>query len=45
MDTGALDELVSLVPDALLIGEIGINLSPKHVKLSSKDRQRHFGPS
>lgn len=39
MDTGALDELVSLVPDALLIGEIGIDLSPKHVKLSSKDRQ------
>lgn len=39
VSSDALQELVSLVPDAPLIGEIGIDLSPKHVELSSKDRQ------
>lgn len=39
VDADALQELVSLVSDAPLIGEIGIDLSPKHVELSSKDRQ------
>lgn len=35
----ALEELLSLVPDAPLIGEIGIDLSPKHVDLASRERQ------
>lgn len=39
VDEDSLHETVSLVPDAPFIGEIGIDLSPKHVDLSSKDRQ------
>lgn len=39
VDKRAFQELLSLVPAAPLIGEIGIDLSPKHVDLSSKERQ------
>ena len=39
VDEEALQELLSLAPDAPLIGEIGIDLSRKHVDLASKDCQ------
>ncbi len=39
VDEEALQELLALIPDAPLIGEIGIDLSPKHVNLTSRERQ------